>query len=73
MNRAMIVILAGTLFFIPQAAFAVREVRSEKDLPAQAQQRYAQQRQKDQERSKDPKSLTLEERVARLEKLLGAS
>ncbi len=72
MNRAMIGMLAAALFFIPQLAFAVREIRSEKDLPAPTQQRYAQQRQKDQERSRDPKTLTLEERVARLEKLLGS-
>ncbi len=73
MNRAMIVILPGTLFFIPPGVFAVCEIHSEKDLPAQAQQRYAQQHQKEQERSRDPKMLTLEERVARLEKLVGAN
>ncbi len=55
----------------PSPAFAAREVRTEQDLPVAVQMKRLRERQKVELKLQNPAELTLEERVERLEKLLG--
>ncbi len=48
-----------------------REIRTEQDLPPEQRKQRQKERDQQAERAKDPKALTLDQRIARIEKILG--